>query len=112
MESVLLTLYNFWANQREEYLLLRLFQTALEEEIREKVIHPADIVTGNPLVIRMIISFYRQGGGGKSALQDILGPLISQVLEDKTLHINISPVDIYKAWVNSMEFDSGKVRVR
>ena len=64
------------------------------------------------LVIRMIISFYRQGGGGKSALQDILGPLISQVLEDKTLHINISPVDIYKAWVNSMEFDSGKVRVQ
>ena len=110
MESVLLTLYNFGANQREEYLLLRLFKTALEEEILEKVIHPADIVTGNPLVIRMIISFYRVGGGGKTSLQEILGPLITQVLEDKTLHINISPVDIYKAWVNSMEYDSGKVR--
>ena len=57
----------------------------------------------------MIISFYRVGGGGKQSLLDILGPLITQVLEDKTLHINISPVDIYKAWVNSIEFDSGKV---
>ena len=109
MESVLLTLYNFGANQREEYLLLRLFKTALEEEIQEKVVHPADIVTGNPLVVRMVISFYRVGGGGRSSLQDLLGPLITQVLEDKDLHINISPVDIYKAWVNSIEFDSGKV---
>ena len=33
MESVILTLYNYAANQREEYLLLRLFKTALEEEI-------------------------------------------------------------------------------
>ena len=109
MESVLLTLYNFGANQREEYLLLNLFKTALEEEIHEKVVHPADVVTGNPLVIRMIISFYRVGGGGKSSLQDILGPLITQVLDDKALQINISPVDIYKAWVNSIEFESGKV---
>ena len=34
MESVILTLYNYAANQREEYLLLKLFKTALEEEIR------------------------------------------------------------------------------
>lgn len=110
MESVLLTLYNYGANQREEYLLLKLFKTALEEEIAEKVVHPADIVTGNPLVIKMVISFYRVGNGGKSSLQEILGPLICQVLEDKTLQINISPIDIYKAWVNSIEFESGKVR--
>ena len=32
LDSVILTLYNFGANQREEYLLLRLFKTALEEE--------------------------------------------------------------------------------
>lgn len=34
MESVILTLYNYAANQREEYLLLKLFKTALQEEIR------------------------------------------------------------------------------
>ena len=34
MESVILTLYNYASNQREEYLLLKLFKTALEEEIR------------------------------------------------------------------------------
>lgn len=33
MESAILTLYNYASNQREEYLLLKLFQTALQEEI-------------------------------------------------------------------------------
>lgn len=34
LESAILTLYNYASNQREEYLLLKLFKTALEEEIR------------------------------------------------------------------------------
>ena len=34
MESVILTLLNYASNQREEYLLLKLFKTALTEEIR------------------------------------------------------------------------------
>jgi len=34
MESAILTLYNYAANQREEYLLLKLFRTALQQEIR------------------------------------------------------------------------------
>ena len=33
MESVVLTLYNYASNAREEYLLLKLFETALKEEI-------------------------------------------------------------------------------
>uniref|UniRef100_A0A8C4XQ44 IQ motif containing GTPase activating protein 1 n=1 Tax=Falco tinnunculus TaxID=100819 RepID=A0A8C4XQ44_FALTI len=35
MDSVIFTLYNYASNQREEYLLLRLFQTALQEEINK-----------------------------------------------------------------------------
>jgi len=34
METAILTLYNYAANQREEYLLLKLFTTALQHEIR------------------------------------------------------------------------------
>jgi Ras GTPase-activating-like protein IQGAP1 len=40
MESAVLTLYNYASNQREEYLLLKLFKTALEEEIKlEKILN-------------------------------------------------------------------------
>ena len=33
LESVILTLYNFGGNAREEFLLLQLFKTALVEEV-------------------------------------------------------------------------------
>ena len=33
MQSVILSVYNYAANVREEYLLLKLFKTALQEEI-------------------------------------------------------------------------------
>lgn len=36
MDSVIFTLYNYASNQREEYLLLNLFKTALQEEIKYK----------------------------------------------------------------------------
>jgi len=39
MESAILTLYNYAANQREEYLLLKLFTTALQQEIRCVISH-------------------------------------------------------------------------
>lgn len=34
MESAVLSLYNYASNHREEYLLLKLFKTALEEEVK------------------------------------------------------------------------------
>lgn len=34
MESVIFSLYNYASNRREAYLLLQLFKTALQEEIK------------------------------------------------------------------------------
>jgi len=34
MESAILTLYNYASNQREEYMLMKLFKTALQHEVR------------------------------------------------------------------------------
>lgn len=34
MESVIFSLYNYASNRREAYLLLQLFKTMLQEEIR------------------------------------------------------------------------------
>ena len=106
LDSVILTLYNFGANQREEYLLLKLFRTALEEEVTKKVEKLNDIVSGNPMVIKMIVGFYKSGQG-QVALREVLGPLVKQVLENKDLHINTNPVEIYKQWINAKELDSG-----
>uniref|UniRef100_A0A8C5UEY3 IQ motif containing GTPase activating protein 1 n=1 Tax=Malurus cyaneus samueli TaxID=2593467 RepID=A0A8C5UEY3_9PASS len=107
MDSVIFTLYNYASNQREEYLLLRLFQTALQEEIKSKVDQIHEIVTGNPTVIKMVVSFNR-GARGQNALRQILAPVVKEIIDDKTLNIKTDPVDIYKSWVNQMESQTGE----
>lgn len=106
MESVILTLYNYASNPREEYLLVKLFDTALKEEIASKVDQMQDIVTGNPAVIRMLVHFNR-GTRGQSSLRELLQPLVEGVLNDKNLSINTNPLEVYKAWINQMESETG-----
>uniref|UniRef100_A0A8P4GUV5 IQ motif containing GTPase activating protein 2 n=1 Tax=Dicentrarchus labrax TaxID=13489 RepID=A0A8P4GUV5_DICLA len=107
MDTVIFTLYNYASNQREEYLLLKLFKTALEEEINSKVDQIQDIVTGNPTVIKMVVSFNR-GARGHNTLRQLLAPVIKDIIEDKNLGINTNPVDVYKAWVNQLETATGE----
>ncbi|KAH1184494.1 hypothetical protein KIL84_015110, partial [Mauremys mutica] len=107
MDSVIFTLYNYASNQREEYLLLRLFQTALQEEIKSKVDQIHEIVTGNPTVIKMVVSFNR-GARGQNAMRQILAPVVKEIIDDKSLNIKTDPVDIYKSWVNQMESQTGE----
>ncbi|XP_072113979.1 ras GTPase-activating-like protein IQGAP2 isoform X1 [Mobula birostris] len=107
MDTVIFTLYNYASNQREEYLLLKLFKTALEEEIKSKVDQVQDIVTGNPTVIKMVVTFNR-GTRGQNALRQLLAPVVKEIMENKTLTINTNPVEVYKAWVNQMEMQTGE----
>ncbi|XP_045673127.1 ras GTPase-activating-like protein IQGAP3 isoform X3 [Phyllostomus hastatus] len=107
MESVIFGLYNYASNRREAYLLLQLFKTALQEEIKSKVEQPQDMVTGNPTVVRLVVRFYRNGRG-QSALMEILGKVVQDVLEDKMLSIHTDPVHIYKSWINQTEAQTGK----
>ncbi|XP_053726354.1 ras GTPase-activating-like protein IQGAP2 [Synchiropus splendidus] len=107
MDTVIFTLYNYASNQREEYLLLKLFKTALEEEINSKVDQMQDIVTGNPTVIKMVVSFNR-GARGHNTLRQLLAPVVKDLIEDKNLGINTNPVDVYKAWVNQVETATGE----
>ncbi|XP_065909989.1 ras GTPase-activating-like protein IQGAP1 [Dysidea avara] len=105
MENVILTVFNYAQNHREQYLLIKLFETALREEVTSKVDKISDIITGNPTVIKMVVHFTR---GGQNILRDLLGPLVQEVLNSKDLTIITSPVDVYKAWINQMETKTGE----
>ena len=37
-----------------------------------------------------------------------MSPLVQQVMDDPRLKINTNPVEVYKAWVNQLERDSGE----
>ncbi|XP_077550679.1 ras GTPase-activating-like protein IQGAP1 [Haemaphysalis longicornis] len=107
VESMVYSVYNYGWTRRDEYLLLRLFQFALQEQVGSKLSQPSDILCGNPLVIRMAIGFFRSRGG-RNCLEQLLSPLVRDVLEDGELYIDLNPVDIYKKWVNERETTSGK----
>lgn len=64
-------------------------------------------MTGNPLVLKMVVNYTRQLNGQR-ALRQIVGPLIEKVLSNKTLSIETNPVDIYKCWRNQLETETGE----
>lgn len=70
---------------------------------------PQEVVTGNPTVIKMLVSFYRHARG-QNALREILGPVVREVLQDRTLSIRIDPVELYKSWINQTESQTGHKR--
>ncbi|XP_043257073.1 ras GTPase-activating-like protein IQGAP1 [Colletes gigas] len=107
LQNVILTLFNFGSNIREEYLLLKLFGSALQEEIRSKFQKPSEVVTGNPLVLKMVVNYARQLNGQR-ALRQIVGPIIEKILADRTLNIETNPIDIYKCWRNQLEMETGE----
>uniref|UniRef100_A0ABM5F3J8 Ras GTPase-activating-like protein IQGAP3 n=1 Tax=Pogona vitticeps TaxID=103695 RepID=A0ABM5F3J8_9SAUR len=107
MESVVFSLYNYASNSREACLLLRLFRAALQEEVHSRVARIRDILTGNPTVIRMVVSFYRNARG-QNALREILGGPVQEVLQNKTLSIRTCPVEIYRGWINQTESQTGQ----
>jgi len=108
MESVVLTIYNYGTNSREECLLLRLFENALKEEVQRKVDKVQDISTGSPTVIKIVVGYYRGTQGNQNSLKSLLGPLIEQVMEDSDLNMNIHPLEVYKAWISRTETETGE----
>lgn len=74
-----------------------------------KVFALKDIITGNPTVIKMVIHYTRSDSeNGQTVLRDLLSPLVQEILSQDKLVLNISPVDVYKAWINQMESDTGE----
>ena len=119
MQQVVFATFDWAQNKREEYLLLNLFKSALQEEIRQKVKEPKDLMTSNSLVVKLIVNFYRGIGmsvhgsnseqTGKASLRDILGERVKQIIDrSQHLHIEWNPRDIYRQWVQKKETATGE----
>ena len=56
------------------------------------------------------LSHLHRGTKGQSSLREVLQPLVEGVLNDKNLSINTNPLEVYKAWINQMESETGEAR--
>ncbi|XP_077382458.1 ras GTPase-activating-like protein IQGAP3 [Festucalex cinctus] len=106
VQMLIFTLFNFGADRREAFLLLRLFTQAMHFEIRCKVTEPQDVTRGNPVFIKMLVDFYRHEGGC-NILREVVGPALRDVLADGDLDVKTDPLDVYKSWINQTESRSG-----
>ncbi|KAH7101116.1 hypothetical protein BKA62DRAFT_619136 [Auriculariales sp. MPI-PUGE-AT-0066] len=105
-ERVILTLYGFGQDRREEYLLLKMLQAAAIEEIRTAP-SVRDLLAGNPMYINVAVQYIRpkQVSFVKEALQH----MVRLVVDETELDLETDPVAIYLARINIEEMQSGVV---
>lgn len=49
-----------------------------------------------------------RGVRGQNILRELLGDMVQGVISQEDLVLNISPTDVYKAWINQMESQTGE----
>lgn len=106
LETVVLTLYGYAQNVREEYLLLKLFQNALHEEMLN-VTDEQDILRGNPVFIKLVVH-YTRGARERQFLRELLQPLVLEVLDRDDLDLDVDPLSIYRMLIREEESRSGE----
>ncbi|RKP27978.1 hypothetical protein SYNPS1DRAFT_26408 [Syncephalis pseudoplumigaleata] len=105
IETVVLSLFGFAQNQREEYLLLKLFQTAIKIEI-DSINEVSEFLRGNPVFIKLAMHYYR-GAKERKYLRDLLQPLIREVVENPELDLESDPLVIYRSLIREEESRTG-----
>lgn len=105
VETVVLTIFGFAQNPREEYLLLKLFKAAIAQEM-EGVESPEEFLRSNPTFIKLAIH-YQRGAKERKYLRDLLQPLVRYILEDPNLDLETDPLVIYRGLIREEESRTG-----
>ena len=106
VEKIVLTLFGYAQKAREEYLLLKLFQRCVTEEL-SMVQTMQDFIRGNPLFIKLVLQ-YNRGAKERKYLRDLLAPLVRGIMDDDGLDLETDPCAIYRATINQEEMETGQ----
>ncbi|CAB4438667.1 unnamed protein product [Rhizophagus irregularis] len=106
VEGVVLTLFGYAQNAREEYLLLKLFQKSMMEEL-ENIDSLQEFLRGNFMFMKLVVH-YNRGAKERKFLRDLLGPLVKQVMGDEYMDLESDPLIIYKTLINAEELRTGQ----
>ncbi|CAG8468100.1 10535_t:CDS:10 [Diversispora eburnea] len=106
VEGVVLTLFGYAQNNREEYLLLKLFQKSMIEEL-ENIDSLQEFLRGNFMFMKLVVH-YNRGAKERKFLRDLLGPLVKQIMADESMDLETDPLIIYRSLINAEELRTGK----
>jgi len=106
LETTILTLYGDAFTPREEYLILKLFQLAIQHEI--SIIKQAgDFLAGDTVVPKMVITYNRRKLG-LEYLRKTVAPLLNSVIDQTDLVFELNPLFIYNNMINDEEIKTGE----
>ncbi|KAG8842212.1 hypothetical protein FRB96_005929 [Tulasnella sp. 330] len=108
-ERVVLTLFGYGQDRREEYLFLKLFQASIHVEIKAA---PTiiDIIQGHPMYATVAAQFVRPKQIGY--VREALSVLINLVISQDDLDLETDPVKIYRGRLNEEELRTGRPSLR
>ncbi|KAI0053622.1 ras GTPase-activating protein [Auriscalpium vulgare] len=105
LERVVLTLFGYGQDRREDYLLLKLFQYSIIEEVSAAT-SIEDVVHGHPVYINIALHYIRSKQ--IAHVREALKPLISEVVNSPDLDLEVDPAQIYRARVDAEELHAGR----
>ncbi|SGY18090.1 BQ5605_C015g07977 [Microbotryum silenes-dioicae] len=112
IESTTFVIFGYAQAQREEFLLLKLFQSLpwlLQRSIQEELHFLPSIaafVRGQPIFARLFLQ-YGRGTAQRQYLTNALGPQIHEVMQRAGLDLRTDPIEIYKAKLSAEEDRTG-----
>ncbi|RXK38695.1 IQ domain-containing GTPase activating protein [Tremella mesenterica] len=107
LQTVMFTLYGNQYEQREEHLLLTMFQSVLSAQF-ETTTEFASLLRANTPVSRMMTTYTRRGPG-QSYLKNTLAERINSLIEHKDLNLEINPLKVYEQMIQQIEEDTGQL---
>jgi len=106
IENIIMSLYGYAQNNREEYLLLNLIKKTIEYEV-EDINDINDFWRVNPIFIKLVLHYCR-GAKERQYLRELLQPLIKSVISCEGLELESDPISIYKTLIREEEFKTGQ----
>ncbi|KDQ17311.1 hypothetical protein BOTBODRAFT_172359 [Botryobasidium botryosum FD-172 SS1] len=105
-ERVVLTLFGYGQDRREDYLLLKLFQLAIHEEVKAATTVD-EMMQEKRTYLNVAVHYVRPKQ--VAFVRDILQVAIKEVIEQEDLDLETDPVVIYRTRINEEEMRSGRV---
>ncbi|TFK28757.1 IQ domain-containing protein-containing RasGAP [Coprinopsis marcescibilis] len=106
VERVVLTLFGYGQDHREDFLLLKLFQLAIRDQM---TVAPTieEVTSAHPLYLNVAFSYLRPKQA--TYLREALQPLLKAAVETEGLNLEIDPCVIHRARIDAEEMRSGRM---
>ncbi|CAE6429290.1 unnamed protein product [Rhizoctonia solani] len=108
VERVVLTLFGYGQESREDYLLLKLFQMSIVEEVAAAN-SVQEVIQSHPMYLSVAIQYIKHKQ--TAYIRDTLKTIIQEVIGMDDLDLETDPVAIYKTLINQEEMRTGQKSV-